>query len=188
MSTSTPERITRTVVDGARTAGRSTVSVLRDSGYATIGATDAAVTYVRTVGTKANEAGATLRSLKLPKPTDVTATLRDLGAGVEEQFEALAGRGREVVGTLQGSRATREAVDRTRTARSQVKAATTSVRRAGEATTAAVDEAADRVGERTEPDYAAMTVEELRSLARARDIDGRSDMNKAELVEALSNA
>ncbi|HEX6254422.1 MAG TPA: Rho termination factor N-terminal domain-containing protein [Euzebyales bacterium] len=188
MSTPTPERITRTVVDGARTAGRSTVSVLRDGGYATIGATDAAVSYVRTVGAKANEAGATLRTLKLPKPTDVTATLRDLGTGVEEQFEALAGRGREVVGSLQGSRATRDAVDRTRTARSQVKAAATSVRRAGEATTDAVDEAVERVGERADADYAAMTVEELRSLARARDIEGRSDMNKAELVDALSNA
>jgi hypothetical protein len=188
MTTPTPEHITRTVVDSARTAGRSTVSVLRDSGYATIGATDAAVSYVRTVGAKANEAGATLRTLKMPKPTDVTATLRDLGTGVEEQFEALAGRGREVVGSLQGSRATREAVARTRTARSQVKAAATSVRHAGEATGDAVDAATDRVGERTEPDYAAMTVEELRGIARARDIEGRSDMNKAELVDALSNA
>lgn len=188
MSTPNPERITHTVVDGVRTAGRSTVSLLRDGGYATIGATDAAVSYVRTVGAVANEAGGTLRTLKLPKPTDVTATLRGLGAGVEEQFEALAGRGRQVVGSLQGSRATREAVDRTRTARSQVKAATTSVRRAGEATADAVDEAADRVGEPTHADYEAMTVEELRSLARARDIEGRSDMNKAELIDALSRA
>ena len=188
MTTSTPERITRTVVDGARTARRSTVTLLRDGGYATIGATDAAVAYVRQVGAKANEARGTLRALKLPTPDDVTGTLRDLGNGVEEQFESLAGRGRDVVGSLQGNRATQRAAERTSTARSQVKAAATSVRRAGEAATDAVDEAADRVGDRTEPDYAEMTVDELRSIARARDIEGRSDMNKAELVEALHKA
>ncbi|MBW3603529.1 MAG: Rho termination factor N-terminal domain-containing protein [Actinobacteria bacterium] len=33
-----------------------------------------------------------------------------------------------------------------------------------------------------------MTVDELRSLARARDIDGRSDMNKAELIAALQQS
>lgn len=188
MTTSTPERITHTVVDSARSAGRSTVSLLRDGGYATIGATDAAVSYVRHVGARATEAGGRLRAIKLPTPADVTTTLRDLGAGVEEQFGSLAGRGREIVGSLQGSRATRDAVERTRTARSQVKAAATSVRRAAEATAEAVDDAAEQVGERTGTDYAEMTVDELRSIARARDIEGRSDMNKAELIEALRNA
>ena len=37
-------------------------------------------------------------------------------------------------------------------------------------------------------DYADMTVEELRGIARARDIEGRSEMNKAQLVEALRDA
>jgi hypothetical protein len=176
MNTSTPERVTRAVV-----------SLLRDGGYATIGATDAAVSYVRSVGTRANEAGGTLRSVKLPRPTDVTETLRGLGAEVEEQFESLAGRGREVVGSLQGGRAAQTAARRTRVARSQVRAATTSVQRAGAATVDAVDEAAERLGE-GDVDYADMTVEELRGIARDRDIEGRSDMNKAQLVEALRNA
>ncbi|HSJ47057.1 MAG TPA: Rho termination factor N-terminal domain-containing protein [Euzebyales bacterium] len=187
MTTSTPERLTRAVVDNARTAGRAGVSLLRDGGYATIGATDAAMSYVRSVGTRANEARDALRSMKLPKPTDVTETLRGLGAEVEEQFESLAGRGREVVDSLQGSRATRTAADRTRVARSQMKAAATSAQRAGEATADAVDGAADRIA-RGDVDYADMTVEELRGIARARDIEGRSDMNKAQLVEALRNA
>lgn len=188
MNPSAPERLTRAVVDNARTAGRAGVSLLRDGGYATIGATDAAVSYVRGVGTRASEAGGTLRSLKVPTPTEVTNTLRGLGAEVEEQFEALAGRGRDVVGSLQGTRATRTAVERTRVARSQVKAATTSVQRAGEATVDAVDEAADRVGDGADVDYADMTVEELRSIARVRDIEGRSEMNKTQLVEALRKA
>jgi hypothetical protein len=188
MNTSTPERLTRAVVENARTAGRAGVSLLRDGGYATIGATDAAVSYVRGVGTRANEARGALRSLKLPTPTEVTESLRGLGADVEEQFGSLAGRGREVVGSLQGNRATKTAVERGRVARSQVKAATTSVQRAGAAAVDAVDEAADRVGDRADVDYADMTVEELRSIARARDLEGRSDMNKVELVEALRTA
>ena len=188
MNTSTPARLTRAVVDNARTAGRTGVTLLRDGGYATIGATDAAVAYVRRVGTRAVEAGDALRALKLSSPRDLTETLRGLGIEVEEQFESLAGRGREVVGTLQNNRATRTAGERARTARTQVKAAATSVQRAGEATADAIDAAADHVGETDAVDYADMTVEELRGIARARDIDGRSEMNKAELVEALRRA
>lgn len=37
-------------------------------------------------------------------------------------------------------------------------------------------------------DYAAMTKAELYELAQARDLDGRSSMNKAALVAALSNS
>ncbi|CAN5848879.1 hypothetical protein BH23ACT10_BH23ACT10_15830 [soil metagenome] len=188
MTTQTPEQITRNVAAGARTASRTTFGLLRDSGYATIGATDAAVSYVRQLGTKANELRGGLRALKLPAPTEVSSSLRDLSDDVEQQFESLAGRGRELVASLQGNRATQTATDRVGVARSQVKAAATSVRRAGDAATDAVEEAASEVGTATERDYAAMTVDELRSLARIRDIDGRSDMNKAELITALQQS
>jgi hypothetical protein len=186
MSTSTPEHVTRnvtdsarTVADGARAAGRTSFSLLRDGGYATVGATDAAVAYARRLGTRASE----LRGLRLPDPRTLSASLRDLGTEVEQQFEAYAGRGREVVASLQGSRATREAAEQVDVARSQVKAAATSVQRAGEAAGEAAEEAAEDLG--GQADYASMTVEELRTLARERDIEGRSDMNKAELVSAL---
>lgn len=185
MTTQTTQDTTNDVVKGARETGRSTVSLLRDSGYATIGATDAAVSYVRQIGTRATEARGTLSALKVPTSHDVTATLRELGHGVEEQFASLAGRGREVVASLQGNRATRAATEQARVARTQVKAAATSVRRAGEAAGEAVEQVADDVGELADVDYADMTVEELRTLARARDIEGRSEMNKAELIEAL---
>lgn len=188
MTTHRPEQISQDVADTARTVSRSTFGLLRDSGYATIGATDAAVSYVRQLGAKASELRGNVRSLSLPAPTDVSSSLRELGDGVEQQFEALAGRGREVVASLQANRTTQEANERARIARSQVKAAATSVRRAGAAATDAVEEAADEVGSANGPDYAAMTVDELRSVARERDIDGRSEMNKAELIAALQQA
>lgn len=192
MSTSTPERLTRnvtdgarTVADGARSAGRASVSLLRDGGYATVGATDAAVAYARRLGVRATEVRDELRKLRLPDPRTVGESIRGLGAEVEQQFETYAGRGREVVASLQGSAATRTAAERADVARSQVQAAATSVRRAGEAAGEAVEEAAENVG--GQADYGSMTVEELRTLARERDIEGRSDMNKAELVSALRN-
>lgn len=188
MTTQNPTQLSRDVLGGAQRVSRSTVDLLRTSGYATIGATDAAVSYVRQLGTKADEVRGSIRGLKLPAPTDVTASLRELGDGVEQQLESLAGRGREVVASLQGNPATQTATERARVARSQVKAAATSVRRASDAAADAVDEAADEVGAATEPDYAAMTVDELRSVARVRDIDGRSEMNKADLVTALERS
>ncbi len=188
MTTHTPENRTRAVTDEASTANRSTAELLRDGGYATIGATDAAVSYVRHLSEKASEVRGGLRSLKLPTPDDVSATLREIGDGVEQHFESFAGRGREVVAALQGNRATQAAGERARVARSQVKAAATSVRRAGEAATDAVEEAADTVGGRADVDYESMTVDELRDLARARDIEGRSDMNKADLIAALRSS
>jgi hypothetical protein len=187
-TTQTTQDATRDAVDDARTAGRTTVSLLRDSGYATIGATDAAVSYVRHIGERATEARGALSALRVPTPHDVTETLRELGHGVEEQFASLAGRGRQVVASLQTNRETRAATERARVARSQVKAAATSVRRAGEAAGEAVEQAADEVGDRTDIEYADMTVDELRNLARARDIEGRSEMNKAELIEALRSS
>jgi hypothetical protein len=188
MTTHEAEQISHDAAGAARTVGRSTFGLLRDSGYATIGATDAAVSYVRQLGVKASELRGTVRSLTMPAPTDVSSSLRELGDGVEQQFEALAGRGRELVASLQRSQATQEATERARIARTQVKAAATSIRRAGDVATHVVEEAAGEVGSATEPDYASMTVDELRSAARARDIDGRSEMNKAELVAALQQA
>ena len=170
--------------DTARDARRSTVALLRDSGYATIGATDAAVAYVRRLGERADLPGlSTLRN-----PNELSATLRELGSNVEQRFGMLAGRGREVVESLQRNRPTREALTRTRVARSQVKAAATRVRDAGVATGEAVERGAASVGDDAATDYEALTVGELRDLARERAIAGHSNMTKAQLVTALRNA
>jgi hypothetical protein len=175
--------------DKAHDARRSTVALLRDSGYATIGVTDAAVTYVRRLGERAEHLRAELPDLRqLRSRDDLYASLREFGAGVEERFDALAGRGREVVETLQRSGPTRVAVSRARVARSQTKAAVTSIRRAGEAGGEAVEEGAKTVGDKDAVDYDSLTVDQLRELARERDLHGRHDMNKAQLIAALRKA
>lgn len=219
--------------DGARGAGRSAVELLRDGGYATIGATDAAVAYVRRLGERAEQARHDLPNLAtLPRPDQLSASLRELGSTVEKRvsalagrglelggtvekrvetlagrgraaladrgaelggtiearFGTLAGRGREVVASLQRGRPTRDAVARTEVARSQVKAASTSVRKAGEAGGEATVAAAAAVGDDAAGEYESLTVERLRDLARERGIQSRHSMNKAELVAALRGA
>lgn len=180
---------TETSTDTARSARRSTVDLLRDGGYATIGATDAAVAYVRRLGERAEQVRVDLPALKtLRNPTELSASLRELGGQVEERFGVLAGRGREVVESLQRNRPMRAAVTRTRVARSQVKAAATSVRSAGEATAEAVEEGVAAVGDHAATDYEELTAAELRDLARDRGIAGHSTMNKAQLIAALRDA
>jgi Rho termination factor, N-terminal domain len=191
MTTPSLEKATQILAEGARNAGRSTVTLLRDGGYATIGATDAAVAYVRRLGERAEqvreELPAHLKALR--NPNDLTASLREFGSTVEERFDALAGRGREVVETLQRSGPTRDALARTRAAGEQVKAAAVSVRRAGEAGAKAGSEAVEQAADKdSSVDYASLTVDQLRDLARERGIPGRHDMNKSQLISALRKA
>jgi hypothetical protein len=174
------------LTDGARTAGRTTVWLLRDGGYATIGATDAAVAAVRRLGARAEQLRVELPDLtRLASREDLSASLRTLGSNVEERFGALAGRGREVVDELQRSGPARGVVARTRAARGQVTAAVTSVRGSGDADGEATGSAAAVVGDEPAVDYRSMTAGELRELARERGIRGRHDMNKAQLIAAL---
>lgn len=188
MTTPSLEKATQKLADSARQAGRSTVALLRDGGYATIGATDAAVTYVRRLGERADQVREDPpEQLKvLRNPSDLTASLRELGSNVEERFGALAGRGREVVDTLQRSGPTRDAVGRTRAAGEQAKAAGEQAKAAGEAVSEVVEEAAEKAaGKDSSIDYASLTVDQLRDLARERGIPCRHDMNKSQLISAL---
>lgn len=189
MTSPSIEKTTQKLTGSARNARRSTVALLRDGGYATIGATDVAVAYVRRLGERAEQMRGELPDLAtLRNRADLYASLRGLSGNVEERFGALAGRGREVVESLQRSRPTRDAVSQIRVARSQVKAAATSVRRAGEAGGEAAEQAAAKVGDDRAVDYRSLTLDQLRDLARERGIQGRSDMNKSQLVTALRKA
>jgi len=189
------EKTSRKIIDDARGAGRSTVALLRDGGYATIGATDAAVAYVRKIGERAEQMRGELPELKtLPNRTELSESLRELGSSVEQRFGALAGRGREVVESLQRGRPARDTA-RADVVRSQVKPAGTSAEAAkagsgagevGEAASAPAQGAAATVADGTAVDYDGLTVAQLRDLARERGIAGRTHMNRSQLITALN--
>ncbi len=161
-----------------------------ESAYLTVGVTDTAVRYVRHLGEVAGTVRAQAPSLRNPKRfvTDLSETVERVRTAADDERETLARRGREVVESIERSRPFQRANDRTRTARSQSKAATTSAHRAASAQADAVEAAADRLGKRSPIDYRSMTVEELRELARERQIEGRSEMRKDELIAALKRA
>lgn len=177
-------------------AERTVRSFVTDTAYATVGLGDTAVGLVRSLNHRAVAAPKRIVDLRRDAPKAArslreqgTANVRKLREQALEEFEELSTRGRNVVGSVRGSSSTREGVDRARTAKSQVKAAATSVGRAVKSQTEAIEDAAETVGRpaaQRSQDLADHTVEELQTMAAERDIEGRSQMNKSELIKALS--
>lgn len=144
----------------ARDARAAVTTIVRESGYAYVGAGDMAVAFVRTLPQRAESfastAGERARSLVI-SPARLTELARERGerlgklvedtrGNVSEQFDTLVVRGRKVVGAVRTSAPTKRAVDQTKIARSQVKAAVTSVRKAVDESGDAVEAAADKLG------------------------------------------
>lgn len=128
-----------------------------DSAYATIGLTDSAVAVLKSLPLKAAELREEAPVIVKTAPKQATERVQAVAAQgkavatglrtqAEQQLGTLAARGREVVGKVQNSAATKRALDQSRIARSQVKAAATSVRKAVGAGVQAADVAADKVG------------------------------------------
>jgi hypothetical protein len=131
MTTATNER-------GRRNDQRPLRAFIVDSAYATIGLGGATAGIVRSIDRLRLEAPRQIRQLV----DQGVATSRGLPGLAGREFDDLARRGRELVGAIRTSEATREAVHRTKTARSRVKAAETSIGRAAEGAVEAAEEAA----------------------------------------------
>lgn len=184
---------TETARVAAGTAERNLRSMVRESAYATLGAGDLAVSVVRNLGEKAAqlraEAPRTIRTGVDPREVGARLERRldRVRSGATVELDRLSRRGRTLVEGLQHSSTTRKAAEQVGNARSQVKAATTSVGRAARFVGHAAGDTAASVGDdqETPVDYERMTLDELKEMARARQISGRSSMNRDELVAAL---
>ena len=154
-----------TTNQGARQ--RSLRGFLADSAYATLGLGATAVELARSVDRVRVEAPRQARTIGRQVPKRLVgaadrgiSSVRSLPGRATREFDSLSRRGRDLVGAIGGSAATREAVDRARSARSRVKAAGTSVSRAAEGAVQAAERAGSILADRTEPsEYREVRVE-----------------------------
>lgn len=183
----------------AAQAERTLQGALRDAGYATLGAGDAAVEFARTIGKNLPKA---------VRPEALASFFEAAAANVREGFDDLSDRGRKVSGSIRRDPKLKEASKQADTAKSRVKAAATSTAKAADAQTDAVGSAARKVGSKPrstsarKPSTATRTsssatsdtgtgpledrtVDELYARATELDIEGRSSMSKDDLVKAI---
>jgi ATP-dependent Clp protease ATP-binding subunit ClpA len=157
-TTQTAKQTARTAEATARQARQTSVqaertvrSLVSDSAYAALGVGDSAVGVLRHVPGEMErirtEGPKRVRSLWTETPEELQARLAAARKGAEKEFDSYAQRGRAVVRSVQRSRATNRAVEQAKVARSQVKAAVTSVRKAFGAGVEAVETASEKVGE-----------------------------------------
>ena len=113
-------------------AGRTLTTVLVDTAYASIGVTDTAVAFLRSLPT-------TALKLRTTDSGGVTSL-------IEREFDGLAVRGRKVVDAIATNPATQRAVEQTKTARHQLKTAAGQVRKTAEDAAEAVQEGVEAAG------------------------------------------
>jgi hypothetical protein len=174
----------------SESAQRTVKTVVTDAGYATVGLTDTAIAYVRTLPTKLSNVQTEAPKLVEETPRIVEQRFETLRTNAEREFNVLAERGRNIVTELsKKNSAGQRAADQARNARTQIKAATTSLRKAIFSGAEAVEKTVENAGRQAEREqYEAMTVAELQDLARRKGIENRSEKNKQQLITALLSA
>jgi hypothetical protein len=143
-------------------AERTVRTFVTDSAYAALGVGDTAVGILKgipgqverfrketpkSVETGVKDVEHRVRSLWTDTPEELRSRLEAVRKDAEKEFDAYAERGRSVYESVRRSAPTRRAVEQSKAARSQVKAATTSVRKALGQSVEAVEAAADKIGD-----------------------------------------
>jgi Rho termination factor, N-terminal domain len=147
-----------TTTQRGRGTARSLRGFLADSAYASLGLGGATVELVRSIDRLRVQTPQQARAIGKQTPEQLRHLVQESASSTlglprlaTREFYGLARRGRDLVDAIRTNQATREAVDQTRTARSRVKAAGTSIGKAAESAVQATERAATIVAARTEP-------------------------------------
>ena len=156
------KKATHVAEEAAKPVERTLRTVVTDGAYAALGVSDSAVAALKgvprnlerirkeapkTLETGVKDVERWMRGLWTDTPDEVRDRLEAARKEAGEDFDGYAERGRTMARSVRRSAATRRALEQSRTARSQVKAAATSVRKAFGQGVEAVESAAEKVGE-----------------------------------------
>lgn len=151
---------------------------LEEAGYATLGAGEWVTQFVRDLLHASEGVSDRLRET----PELLAQFFEQTATRLRDEYGGLSSRGRRIAGQLKEEERVSQAVDATRAAGQRVVDAVKTVggRAAGELPGAST---APPLPSKTE--LRSMKVAELRDLAGELDLEGRSDMKKAELIDVI---